>query len=185
MGVLVDNSFALAFTALMEEEGGYSNLTADHGGATNFGISLRFLKLLPEDQADITGDGHVDIEDIRALSIDDAEHFYRWHFWDHYRLDQVLTHWPAVKLFGMFVNMRGRVAAAAAQRALLACGYHVSVDGILGSKSFRAINSANQRAYVAALRSEQAWIYRRIVERDDEQGIFLSGWLRRAYHSPV
>lgn len=185
MDILKSNNFSLAFDHLVEVEGGFSNIAQDHGGATKLGISLRFLELLPLDEADLNGDGHVSIDDIHALTEHDARDFYRRHFWQHYRLDRLLVHRPAVKLFGMLVNMRGRVAGRAAQRALHACGHFVAVDGLIGPKTLRAINSAEPRVYLAALRAEQAGVYRRIVERDPEQAVFIGGWLHRAYRTLV
>lgn len=173
-------SFENAFSQLLRIEGGFNHITEDHGGPTNHGISLRFLRLLPKSEADINGDGHVDIEDIRQLGNDDAEHFYRKYFWDHYGLARVRSHGVAAKLFGLHVNMRGRVAGRVAQRACAACGSRLSEDGIIGAKTVRAINSYGAQILVPALRAVQEGVYRVVVAEDASQRKFLHGWVKRA-----
>ncbi len=49
--------FLKAIPFIFEHEGGYNNITGDHGGATNWGVSLRLLKSLNDD---INHDGKID-----------------------------------------------------------------------------------------------------------------------------
>ena len=178
---IAQTMFKNAIRSVLEVEGGYSNHSADRGGATQYGISLRFLSSLPTDLGDITGDGHVDINDIQNLSEADAIAFYRKYFFEHYRLYNILCQRTLTKALGLHINMRGRVAGRVVQRACRACGYPLVEDGILGSKSFQAINTVGQNILVPAICSEAAGVYRLIVERDADQAVFLKGWLNRAY----
>lgn len=168
------DNFNIAMAFVSEHEGGWSDDSADRGGATMYGISLRFLKLIDED---VDGDGHVTAQDIRALSYDHALDLYRRHFWEHYRLDEINHPFIAAKAMDMFVNMRGRVAAQAIQ----ACFDGLKTDGILGSQSLQAINDEPQPggAY-HDLGIKQAAVYHRIVRRDPSQARFIKGWYRRA-----
>lgn len=81
--------FNAALADVLKHEGGYSDHKADLGGATHFGISLRFLKQLPDLAGDINGDGHINVLDIQQMTAAHAAEFYRQYFWLHYRLEQV------------------------------------------------------------------------------------------------
>ena len=69
-----------ALAHVLGNEGGYNDIDNDKGGATNFGISLRFLQLADED---LDGNGHVDVNDIRNITRLQAEVLYREYFWEH------------------------------------------------------------------------------------------------------
>lgn len=180
--------FDAAFDNAMYWEGGgrHHRVVGDLGGDTKFGISLRFMENLPLAVADIDRDGHVDALDIKALSEEQAKGFYLKHFWIHYQLGNIKSEMVAIKLFNMFINMRGRVAGRAAQRALACCGVRgVVEDGYLGPISQGEINSVScspslTAMYLAALRAQQEGIYRLIVANNPSQEKFLNGWVRRA-----
>lgn len=180
--------FDEAFKELMYWEGGdkYHEVEGDAGGATKYGVSLRFLKGLPVEASDIDGDGHVTKDDIRLLSKERAKGFYFNHFWRHYKLCNIENAQVASKLFNMFVNMRGRVAGRAAQRALGCCGVRgIEEDGYLGPISQAEINqvtcsSSLVAMFLAALRAQQEGVYRLIVAHNPSQEKFLKGWVRRA-----
>ena len=180
--------FDSAFNQLMYWEGGgkFHEVLGDAGGATNYGISLRLLKNLPLDQADIDGDGHITANDIRLLTKEKARAFYLKHFWIHYQLGNIENEYIAIKLLNIFVNMRGRTAGRVAQRALASCQVHdVKEDGYLGPFSFAAINASTCSPslcamFLCSLRAHQEGIYRLIVAHNKSQEKFLKGWLRRA-----
>lgn len=168
------SNFDTAMAFVSEHEGGFVDDAADKGGATRYGISLRFLQLAHED---VNGDGHVDRADIVALTTGQAHDIYRRHFWQHYRLDEITHPFIAAKIMDMFVNMRGTVAAKVVQR----CFATLDDDGVMGSKSIRAVNAyASPARLYGALSVGQAVVYHRIVQADATQGRFLKGWIRRA-----
>ena len=180
--------FDSAFSQLMYWEGGnkFHEVEGDSGGATKYGISLRFLKRLPLEESDIDGDGHVTANDIRSLDEKTVRAFYLKHFWIHYQLGYIENESIAIKLLNIYVNMRGRAAGRVAQRALASCQVHdVKEDGYLGPLSFSAINELTcspslTAMYLAALRAHQEGVYRLIVANNSSQDKFLNGWLRRA-----
>jgi lysozyme family protein len=169
-----------------EGYGNFHRVPGDPGGATKWGTSLRFLKNLPLDEADIDGNGHVNERDIQALTEDQAKRFCRKHFWLHYQLGAIESLPVATKLLNMFFNMRGRTAGRVAQRALASCGIHdVAEDGYIGPLTQAAINdlccSPDLVAmYLSALRAQQEGVYRLIVAARPQLEKFLAGWLRRA-----
>ncbi|MAD46074.1 MAG: hypothetical protein CMH98_13820 [Oceanospirillaceae bacterium] len=163
-------------------EGGYVDHQSDKGGATAYGISLRFLKSLPELAGDIDGDGHVNTRDIQQLTPEMAAEFYKTYFWDHYRLDRIADQSVQTKMFNLFVNMRGKTAGLVAQRAANDLGTNlVEEDGRLGSLSFAAINELNPEQLLVCIKY-QAWrVYKAIVAHDATQIVFLDGWRNRAF----
>jgi lysozyme family protein len=172
--------FDESFEFVIEHEGGYNNVANDKGGATNYGISLRFLRLADED---LNGDGHVNEDDIKSLDLQEAKRLYRKYFWGHYRLEDVNDLVIARKCFDLFVNMRGKSAAKIIQMAVADCGYSIVTDGILGTRSFNLLNCASKRnknELLDKIRERQAEKYRSIVSKDATQQKFLKGWLKRA-----
>lgn len=161
-------------------EGGYVDDPVDPGGATNWGISLRFLQGLDLREADINRDGDVDAADIRALTREQAKLLYFRHFWQAGRYGE-LPDGPSEKVFDLAVNMGPRQAHRLVQRALRACGRHVADDGVLGPISRGAITVAPPDMLLAATRSEAAGFYRSLIAGNARLARFQAGWLNRAY----
>ena len=91
-------NFESAIKQTLIHEGGYNEVKGDAGGATNFGISLRFLKGLDDnlDLADINNDGKIDSLDIKNLTEEHAKKIYFEEFWKANKCDllaSVLVVW--------------------------------------------------------------------------------------------
>ena len=57
----------------------------------------------------------------------------------------------------------------------------LSVDGILGSKSFSAINDINLNTSILnPIKEVQSNFYKSLAEKKPKLQVFLKGWLRRA-----
>jgi len=197
------SNFELAVANVLEHEGGFTDNKHDPGGATDFGISLRYLKDLADADGDgfldgdIDKDGDVDRDDIKAMTRVDAKRFYRKNWWQAYKYDNIDNAGVAVKVLDMSVNMGGKQAHKLVQRALRAVGVEVTDDGVLGPISFAAINTATPKLLIPALRCTQAGFYYALVMRNnalrkagvrrasgkkyEDLAVFLKGWLRRAY----
>lgn len=65
-------------------EGGFVDHPNDPGGATNFGVSLRWLK---DAGIDVNKDGKIDVNDVRNLTPALAAQLFKKHFWDKLDLD--------------------------------------------------------------------------------------------------
>ena len=170
--------FEQAIKIVLEHEGGY---TEDHAGATNYGVSLRFLRGEGLDLGDIDGDGDIDADDIRAMDKEDAIRIYRRAFWIRYKYDRILHRRVAIKVFDMCVNMGPRQAHRLLQRAARANEMPLKEDGIIGPISLKTINSISSGTVLTSLRSENAGFYRLLVEQKPEFEKYLNGWLNRAY----
>jgi len=164
--------FDYAIRKTLDHEGGFVDHPDDPGGATNFGISLRWYKQ--------SIDPHATVDDIKTLSLDDAKTLYRDHFWiDAY--DRIFSEKVAAKVFDMHVNMGKKQAHLIAQRAAQACGAGIEDDGVIGQLTVAAINGASEEAMMAALRATQAAFYRDLATRRPQFQSFIKGWLRRAF----
>lgn len=183
--------FEDAIGVVLAHEGGYVNHPEDPGGATKFGISLRWLRQELGDDADFDLDGDVDAEDVQSLTEEQAKEIYRVHWWDKYGYGRIVSQSIATKVLDLAVNMGARQAHRIVQRALASCGKQVKDDGILGPVTLGAVNGVGYTMLLAAIRSEAAGFYRGLVMRNaalrkhgikaPDFSVFLKGWLRRAY----
>ncbi|MCU9839777.1 holin-associated N-acetylmuramidase [Ruegeria sp. WL0004] len=122
---------------IVAREGGFMNDPDDPGGATNFGVTIHTMRRLG---LDVTGDGAVDVADVRALSREQAVEIFLTHYYARPRIGDMPE---AVKasLFDMYVNAGGN-AVKILQRLLRDMGYEVSVDGAIGPQTLRAAQDA-------------------------------------------
>lgn len=190
--------FLRAFAHLLGIEGGYVNDPVDRGGATKYGISLRFLVAEGKIDDDADGfadfdldmDGDIDGADIRKLTILDAKILYRTCFWD--RLDCDSFEEPIGEiLFDQAVNGGLKAAAKLLQRALNAIARErryrtipLKVDGVLGEQTRARLNTYlarfGEEEIVEAYREAVKDRYHDIVRRNPSQARFLRGWINRA-----
>lgn len=171
--------FDPALKVLLEHEGGFVDDKDDAGGATNLGVSLRFLRQLGAAVGDVDHDGDVDADDIRQLTPADAATIYRSQWWDRYGYGQIVRQDAATKILDAAVNLGARVAHKLAQAAACRVGCRCKIDGIWGPETLRAVNDAGPSflpLYRALLESH----YRLIAQLHPELKKFLNGWVRRA-----
>ena len=170
-------SFDLAIPHVLRHEGGWVDDPVDPGGATNYGISLRFAQ---QEGLDFDGDGDVDADDVRGLTQAQAGEIYRERFWDRYGYEQITDQRIAAKVFDACVNTGPVRAHRFLQRALCAVGRAVEVDGSAGPKTIAATNEADSDRLMVELIREQANFYRTLAELKPRLAKFLKGWMRRA-----
>lgn len=105
---MTDARFELCLPLILKEEGGYSNVPADPGGPTNFGITIiDYRKYVKPDAT---------AADVRAMTVDQTKPIYYSHYWL-----PICPHLvPGVDLmfFNIAVNGGVRRAAVILQRAL-------------------------------------------------------------------
>lgn len=176
--------FNKAAAIILKNEGGYVNDPNDPGGATNHGISLRFLKTIGID-GDLDGDGDIDVDDIKLLTPTSSGEIYRKYFWNVNRYNLINDQEVATKLFDFSVNassVRGHKIMQKALNNLHDNGQGVLVvDGILGKKTMAAINDANPAFLIPNYIKFLKAYYRGLFESNPEKwGRYLRGWLRRA-----
>lgn len=180
-----DERFDRAVNVLLKHEGGFSDHKSDPGGATNYGISLRYLKSAG---IDINLDGKIDLSDIMALDKSKAKAVYKRYWWDKYGYNGIEDLPIAIKVFDLAVNMGASQAHKLAQRAVNTLSSHIEevlvVDGKLGRKSFSAINDLCKMGFsdrlLDAIKKQACSFYTALADSKPELQVFLKGWLRRA-----
>ncbi|TCS62570.1 putative peptidoglycan binding protein [Varunaivibrio sulfuroxidans] len=183
-----DKAFTAAVETVLKHEGGFSADPNDPGGATHYGISLRYLLSIHAVDTDGDGfsdfdfdrDGDIDAHDIRAMTRGAAIEIYRDHFWTPNGYGD-LPPFVGPKVFDLAVNMGPRQAHKLLQRAARACEANLTDDGVLGPKTRAAIAGLPPMQVVAATRSEAAGFYRTLIAEKPKLEIYRTGWLRRAY----
>lgn len=157
--------FNRAIEVVLQHEGDtYTDNPLDRGGPTKFGIAQRWNPDL----------------DVKNLTRAQAIEVYWERHW-HGRRYEMLPEVIAIKVFDLAVNLGHKTVVTCLQRALHACGLHVTIDGFLGTETCGAATQVDQTALIAALRSEAAGEYRLRVARSKDQVVFQNGWLNRAY----
>ena len=155
---------------LFEREGGFSDLKADRGGATKFGVTRSTLGYYLGREATI--------EDVRTLTIEVATAIYRKLYFDNHRIG-LLPDEIEEQVFDFGVNSGPGVAIGALQECL-----SLTNDGKIGPKTVAAAIVACKpdggRVLNLKLAKWRVMMLARIVRRDPSQVIFLGGWLKRA-----
>ena len=182
------SSFDAAIKVVLVHEGGYVNNPSDPGGATNFGISLRFLADHP-DEGDFNDDGHVDIHDIMNMTKDEAVALYKEFWWDKYGYANIPDETVATKVLDFSINMGSVRAHKLLQEALnSAFSLKLTVDGLLGPASFAilaAVANNDEQKLITAY-CDRAWaFYQSLVATNPKFEVFKNGWKNRAYSISV
>lgn len=168
--------FNLSIPTVLRHEGGFVNDSADPGGATNFGVSLRWLKSQGL-AGDINHDGDIDISDIRGLTPELASSFYLQCWWVKYGYGNIIPQAVATKIFDTSVNV-GPIRAHTFVQQVVGIN---PTTGTFGPITLGKVNSANSVTLLAGLQNVQAQFYRDLVTKNPARQKFLNGWLNRAF----
>jgi lysozyme family protein len=124
-------------TEIVRREGGYVNDPDDPGGATNFGVTIHTMRGLG---MDLTGDGEVDIGDVKALSREQAVAIYVRHYFEAPKIHLLPAPLHAT-VFDMQVNA-GANAVKILQRLMAVFGSALKDDGVIGPQTAAAVKTA-------------------------------------------
>lgn len=169
--------FNIAIEKVFKNEGGYNNVKGDNGGATNFGLSLRFLQGIYPDWTE---------KQVKELTKEAALQIYKQFFWNRTRYCEISNQRIANYVLDCAVNHGPAQANKFLQRAIMAVDTPPSIvkdDGILGNITLSKVNSAEieKLALWCCLKAIRADFFRALVRKDKTQEKFLKGWLSRAY----
>lgn len=163
---------------------------ADPGGATRFGVSLRYalaqVKISPDllPFFDVDHDTHVDRKDIEGLTADEAASIYFECWWKPGPYEALTPDLIAWKTFDIAVNAGPKRAALILQTALGHSGSPVATDGSIGPATIAAVSRQAKidagATLLTNMRLEQADFYRGLVAQEPKLKTFLKGWLNRA-----
>jgi len=172
-------AFDLAFNKLLGIEGGYSNIPADRGGKTRYGIT----------EAVARANGYAG--DMSNLPIPIAQRIYREKYWDPLLLDQValMSYSIADKTFDIGVNMGPSVAVRGFQTALNAFnrnGRDYADMDVANNMTPAAVNNLRrfldlrgtdgEKVQFRAMNSQQGSRYLAIARDSPELEEFTFGW---------
>ncbi|MBN2760481.1 MAG: peptidoglycan-binding protein [Rhodobacteraceae bacterium] len=166
---------------IVAREGGFVNDPDDPGGATKFGVTIHTLRRLRPGQT-------VGVDDIRALTREDAVEIYLEHYFARPRIGELPQPlWATV--FDMYVNA-GANAVRLLQRLLVDMGQDVAVDGAIGPQTIAAAHRAYDIApnhMVDAYGIARRDFYYRLADRRPASRKFArrrdggkGGWITRA-----
>lgn len=163
--------FSKYFKTLMNHEGGFVDDPHDHGGATKYGITLGTWLSKGYDK---NKDGKVNVEDLKLISVDDAEKIAKKDYWDTVKGDDINSQSIAEFVFDWGYNSGPRTAIKKLQQVL-----GVEEDGTIGNRTISALNSSVQRETFDKLVSSRLAFVENIVKNDSSQAKFLKGWKNR------
>ena len=126
---------------ILRAEGGYVNDPDDPGGATNFGVTIHTMRRLG---LDLTGDGHVTVADVKALTRKQAGEIFEDHYYKRPRIDALPEPLQA-SVYDMYVNA-GSNAVKILQGLLEDMGYDIARDGVIGPQTIRLSHQAFEEA---------------------------------------
>lgn len=171
--------FSLAIPIVLRREGRFAEVAGDPGGATNYGVSLRWLKsqgLLTELEQEEGDVAQGDVAAVKAMTQAEAESFYEKYWWDKYNYTAVAPQAVATKIFDTAVNVGASRAHKFVQQAV-----GMTQDGVLGAQTLAKVNAANSILLLSQVQNIQASFYKALVAADPSRQKFLAGWLARAY----
>lgn len=170
---------------IVGREGGFVNDPDDPGGATKYGVTIHTMRRL---RLDLDRDGDVDIQDVRALSYEQAVDIFTRHYFDKPRIG-LLPEPLQASVFDMYVNA-GSNAVKILQRLMRQFGHPLAVDGMLGPVTAKAAHLAYGKAgeyLVDAYGIARRNYYFRLADRRAASRKYArtrrggkGGWIRRA-----
>jgi lysozyme family protein len=176
-------SFIRIWPFVFDHEGGYCNDPGDPGGPTKYGVSLRWHT---GQGMDVTGDGKIDVEDIKALTPDDAKKLFKVYFWDYLKLDSFPGKTGMV-MFDTAVNTGCSQSVKFLQRSLNFLDFpELTVDGLIGKRTLMTISGvtgSGDDSLALRILVERENFYRNLAAKpatnEADYKKFLNGWLNR------
>ncbi|HEY6863160.1 MAG TPA: glycosyl hydrolase 108 family protein [Burkholderiales bacterium] len=174
-------SFDAFFPTLLRNEGGFVDDPVDPGGATNKGVTLETFKSSAQRYLGI----EPTLENLKALTDDQAAKIYKPLYWDKIRGDDIQLQDLADIVFDFQVNA-GAAASKLLQRVLNDLGAQppLGVDGEIGPGTMAALARADAVAVYRAYKQGRIAYYQDLVAKRPPLGKFLNGWLKRVNAFP-
>jgi len=153
---------------ILKQEGGdkYHEVEGDVGGATKFGISLKFYKTIKEGATK---------EDIKDLTYEQASDIYKKHFYNAANLATIENELLRLHVFSHGVNRGMGVAVKILQKIVGA-----EPDGKLGKTTAMMVNSERDQPFlVQGYATARKVDYEKLVANNPNLKKFLLGWFNR------
>lgn len=167
--------FELTFEKILKNEGGYTlnTIAGDTGGMTYAGISVNnFPTWIGWNLID-KNKNKKQQESLELVQL--TKEFYKNHFWDKIRGDEIKNQKVAANICDFAVNAGIKTAILLAQRVL-----GITQDGIVGNDTLTKLNGITEEEFIYKYLIEKIKRYVGICDKNQEQKKFLLGWLKRA-----
>ena len=155
---------------ILKWEGGYSDDPDDKGGATNMGVTVATWKQVGYDK---DGDGHIDGNDIKLLTKEDAILVLKKFYWDRWHGDYI-NNQSVADILVDWVWCSGKWGIKIPQRLLM-----IPDDGAVGAQTISTLNAQNQGDFHMKVRNARLAFIDGIVKNDPSQEKFKQGWINR------
>lgn len=150
-------------------EGGFSNHPNDNGGATMCGVTIGTYRNYCRKK----GLPAPTVEDLRKITRETCVDILRVFYWNPMKADgidnQSIANLCVDNLWGSGTGYIKTIQKVVG----------VTADGLVGPKTLKAINTADQRELFAKLWNRRRQFYEDICKRNPSQNVFLKGWLNR------
>jgi lysozyme family protein len=153
--------FNEAFRESLRHEGGFANHPQDPGGATNKGVTLANFRKYVKPKGTV--------EDLKNITDEQLETFYRKHFWNTIMGDQL----PSGIDFMVYDFAIHSGPSRAVKHLQTALG--VTADGVVGPKTLAAANAANRKEVILKISASR----QKFLEGLAIFKTFGKGWTRR------
>ncbi len=155
---------------MLKWEGGYVEDHDDKGGATNMGVTLSTWMAVGYDK---DGDGDIDHDDIKLLSVQDATTVLKKFYWDRWMADYI-TNQSVANILVDWLWCSGKWGIKIPQRLLL-----LPDDGIAGPNTVAAVNAQNQADFHMKIYNARLAFIKNIIKEKPSQKKFEKGWINR------
>lgn len=171
------DAFEVGLKQVLKWEGGLSDVAADPGGLTKYGISIKFAGSI---HLDLDRDGKTTKADIHLITPAIARDIYNRYFWLKSSAHDLPDSW-AVAHFDAAVNLGPGRAVRMLQKGLnMVVRPKIAVDGGYGQKTAAAVDAAmrakGERAVLQEMLARRGEWYAGLDTLDDTFGL---GWMRR------
>lgn len=163
---MADFSKYIPLLCRLEGYGKYTNHTSDRGGPTMSGVTLKTYRSYYG--------SHKTVEDLKAMTYEQWAYIMKSGYWDKVGADKI-TNQKIAELIADFAVHSGYVTAVKKVQELLG----VTVDGIAGPLTIRAINTAPLELMFNALKAVRENHYYTVVNKNPSQSVNLTGWMNR------
>lgn len=151
---------------ILKSEGGFSDIAADHGGKTNYGVTQATYDRYRSSIG-------LEKRSVKYLEAPEVPLIYTKYYWKPCHCDE-LPDIVALVVFDCAVNSGSVRSIETLQRVV-----GTAQDGIIGPKTLAAVLAADPEELVNLFLDERVAFYHAIVAHDSSQSIFLKGWLHR------
>lgn len=167
--------FCDAFEHIVRIEGGFVDNPLDPGGATKYGISLKFMKEYYHNEG-------LEREDVSRLTLSQAADVYFQGFWRPLGLSKTINGQASLFIFDQAVN-RGIGSVMGQVNQLLSQKISPSFPDIFSILDFYQsqiqLNPRLQYSFLINFMILSQNSYLEIVKAHPERIVFLQGWMRR------